>query len=343
MQLAITTSSTTKANLYLKFAQRRIDEVTQEVKQNRAVNSQALGAVQQQYNNALDELSSSDNTKANDNTLSRLSVATLNQQVELQQTLAAAPQSSQPVIQQIIDTAHRGNIIAQVAYANNDLLKNEPSVTDKKLDAGQFNIEGTLNSIKDKTWDVGGTVIVNVHLSGDTPAIGSRVSLQGIVKDNKTFISKIAVTASSAEPTEVNGQFNGTNPNGTADVSGLPVTLNNSGNATLNPGDNVHLQSSNNNSKMDVTGVQGHNDQNTTLEGTLISVDTGKGTVVVKITGSQVTVNIKNAQFTNKNNSHDKYQITDLKHYLGHDIKVDGLSKKDNVFYANQVTIDPDK
>jgi len=53
-------------------------------------------------------------------------------------------------------------------------LQNQLSVTDNKLDAGQFSIEGTLISIQDKTWNVGGTIIENVHLSGETPVIGSR-------------------------------------------------------------------------------------------------------------------------------------------------------------------------
>ena len=72
LQLAITTSPAVKANLYLKFAQRRIDEVQQEVKLNRDVNTQTLANVQQQFDDTLKELSNSNNTKASNNTLSQL-------------------------------------------------------------------------------------------------------------------------------------------------------------------------------------------------------------------------------------------------------------------------------
>ena len=340
LQLAITTSPALKADLYLKFTQRRIDEVQREVKLNRNVSTETLVKVQQQFDDTLKELSNSNNTKASNDTLSRLSVATLNQQVELEQALAGAPQSSQPVIQQIIDQTRRGNTIAQVAYANKEFLQNQPSVADKKLDAGQFSIEGTLLSIQDKTWNVGGTIIENVHLSGETPAIGSRVKLQGLVKDNKTFISKIEVSENSTEPTKVEGQFGGTNQNGTANISGIPVTLNNPDTSQLNPGDKVQLQSGNNDGKLDVTNKQDNRNQSTTLDGVLTAVDAGKGTITVKMTGSEITVNISRAQIESKNNGHRTYQISDLSHSIGSDIKLEGLSKKGNVLYADTVIVD---
>ena len=339
LQLAVTTSPAVKADLYLKFTQRRIDEVQQEVKLNRNVSAETLAKIQQQFDDTLKELGNSNNTKASNATLSRLSVVTLNQQVELEQILAGAPRSSQPVIQQIIDQTRRGNTIAQVAYANHDFLQQQPSVADKKLDAGQFSIEGTLLSIEGKTWNVGGTIIENVHLSGETPAIGSRVKLQGLVKDNKTFISKIEVSENSTEPTKVEGQFGGTNQNGTADISGIPVNINNNSSGQLSPGDKVQLQSGVNDGNLDVTSK--HNNSNeTTMDGILTAIDIKKGTVTIKMTGSLVTVNISHAQIESKNNGHRTYQISDLSHSIGSDIKLEGLSKKGNVLYADTVIVD---
>ena len=339
LQLAVTTSPAVKADLYLKFTQRRIDEVQQEVKLNRNVSAETLAKIQQQFDDTLKELGNSNNTKASNATLSRLSVVTLNQQVELEQILAGAPRSSQPVIQQIIDQTRRGNTIAQVAYANHDFLQQQPSVADKKLDAGQFSIEGTLLSIEGKTWNVGGTIIENVHLSGETPAIGSRVKLQGLVKDNKTFISKIEVSENSTEPTKVEGQFGGTNQNGTADISGIPVNINNNSSGQLSPGDKVQLQSGVNDGNLDVTSK--HNNSNeTTMDGILTAIDIKKGTVTIKMTGSLVTVNISRAQIESKNNGHRTYQISDLSHSIGSDIKLEGLSKKGNVLYADTVIVD---
>jgi hypothetical protein len=80
IQLAVTTSPALKADLYLKFTQRRIDEVQQEVKLNRNVSMETLVKIQQQFDDTLKELSNSNNTEASNETLSRLSVATLNQQ-----------------------------------------------------------------------------------------------------------------------------------------------------------------------------------------------------------------------------------------------------------------------
>jgi hypothetical protein len=340
LQLAITTSPAVKANLYLKFAQQRIDEVQQEVKLNRNVNAQTLAKVQQQFDDTLKELSNSDNTKASNNTLSRLSVVTLNQQVELEQTLASAPQSSQPVIQQILDETRRGNTIAQVAYANQAFLQQQPSVADKKLDAGQFSISGTLLSIQNNTWNVGGTIIENVHLSGKTPPIGSGVELQGLVKDNNTYISQIEVSVNSAEPTKVEGQFAGTNQNGTANISGIPVKISNNSSAQLNPGDEVQLQSGTDDGNLDVTSKNTNANQSTTLSGVLTAVDAGKGTITVKVTGSQVTINISKARIENKSDSHRMYQLSDLKYSIGHDINLEGLSEKDNLLYASLVKVD---
>ena len=340
LQLAVTTSPAVKADLYLKFTQRRIDEVQQEVKLNRNVSAETLAKIQQQFDDTLKELGNSNNTKASNATLSRLSVVTLNQQVELEQILAGAPRSSQPVIQQIIDQTRRGNTIAQVAYANHDFLQQQPSVADKKLDAGQFSIEGTLLSIEGKTWNVGGTIIENVHLSGETPAIGSRVKLQGLVKDNKTFISKIEVSENSTEPTKVEGQFGGTNQNGTADISGIPVKVSNPDSTDLKAGDRVQLQSGADDGNLDVTSKHNSDKETTTLDGILTATDIKKGTITVKMTGSLVTVNISYAQIESKNNGHLTYQLSDLKSWLGHDIKLEGLSKKGNLLYADTVIVD---
>ena len=259
--------------------------------------------------------------------------------MELEQTLAGAPLQSQPVIQQIIDETRRGNTIAQVAYSNHDFLQQKPSVADKKLDAGQFSIEGTLISVDGKTWNVGGTIIENIHLSGETPAIGNHVKLQGLVKDNKTFISKIEVSENSTEPTKVEGQFGGTNQNGTADISGIPVKISNNSSAQLNPGDKVQLQSGTDDGKLDITNKQDVGTQRTTIEGVLTAVDVGKGTITVKMTGSEITVNISHAKIESKNNRHQTYLISDLSRSIGRDVNLESLTKQGNLLYSDTVII----
>ena len=173
-----------------------------------------------------------------------------------------------------------------------------------------------------------------------TPAVGSRVSLQGLVKDNNTFISKIEVSENSTEPTKVEGQFGGTNQNGTADISGIPVKISNNSSAQLNPGDKVQLQSGIDDGNLDVTNKNTNASQSTTLNGVLTAVDTVKGTITVKVTGSQITVNVNKAQIQSSTDYHQTYQLSDLKRWVGQDIKLEGLSKKGNTLYADTVKID---
>ena len=117
-------------------------------------------------------------------------------------------------------------------------------------------IQGTLLSIQDNKWEVGGMDIENVIYSGEVPAIGSKVELKGLVKDNNTYISSITVTKNSTEQTEVEGQFEGNNQDGTANVSGISVNINNNNNAQLKPGESVQLQGDTTNNKLNVSSQQ---------------------------------------------------------------------------------------
>ena len=76
------------------------------------------------------------------------------------------------------------------------------------------------------------------------------------------------------------------------------------------------------------------------MSGTLTSIDTEKGTVTVKGTGSQVVVITYKARIENKNDSRRTYQLSDLKRYIGRDIRLEGLSRHDNKLYANLLKID---
>ena len=343
LQLAMTTSSASKAILHVEFAQERINEITQEVQLNQNISPQMVDAVTQQFDSALKALSNTTNSPDSGKALSKLSTATLNQQVELNQLLPTVPTNSQPAIQQIIGDASRGSTIAQVAYANHDLLQNQLSVTDKQLDSGQFSIEGDLISIEGNTWDVGGTIINNVYLTGKIPAIGSNISLQGLVKNDNTYISRIEMNPNSTGVTAVEGQFSGTNQNGTINVSGLAVSVESPVNTTLNPGDVVQLQGSTDNSKLNVINVQSSGTPSTTLEGDLISVNLNDGTIKIKVTGNYFTVNIAKAQITSENESHKVLQISDLNRSIGNNITLLGLSKINNKFTAAQVQVENGK
>jgi hypothetical protein len=343
LQLAITPGTEAKADLHLKLAQRRIDEATRQVELNRDINVNALETVKQQFDDAINELSSSNNTEAINNTLSRLSAVSLDQQVELEQILASAPQNTRTVLKQIIGIARRGNTIAQVAYADHNFLKYQPSVADEGLEAGQFQIEGNLLSIQDNNWNVSGTIIRNVHVSGQVPAIGSRVKLEGLVKDDNVFISRIETSENSPEPSKLEGQFRGTSQNGTSDISGIQVKIGNEDDAQLKPGDNVQLQSDANDEKLNVTRKESNKDDSTSLSGTLTEVHRLEGTIVVKMTGNQVTVNVSRARIENKNDDRQTFELSDLDRLIGQDVKLEGLYKKSDSLYASRVQIEAEK
>ena len=337
IQLTFTTSPVAKARLYLQLAQKRINEMAQQAKLNRNINPQSAETVTNLFDKALAELNIASNAQAINNTLSYLSVASLNEELELKQVVGSTAQTNQPVLQQIITETDRANMIAQVAYTNHALLKQALTVTDTQLDAGQFKIEGTLLSVRSNSWDIGGTNIENVVYSGAIPAVGSSVELTGLVNDNQSFISSIAVSTDVPQVTEVEGQFEGTNQNGTANVSGIAVNIDSS-NAQITPGDSVQLQGNTTDNKLNVTGKQSGTDKTTTIAGTLTAVDVAKGTITVQLTGRQVKVDISNAQIQNFADT-TTLKIAGLKLLTGHEIRLEGLSKNGNVVSATLVQI----
>lgn len=340
-QLAITPEGAAKADLHLNLAQRRIDEAAQQVQQNRNVNVQALETVGQQFNDAIKELSSSDDNEDTDKVLSRLSVSTLNQQLELEQVLANAPEASKTALKQALDITRKGNLVAQVAYANRDYLKRQPSVSDKNLDEGQFKIDGNLLSIQGRNWNVGGIILENVHSPVKMPAVGNRVKLEGLVKGNEVFISRIEVSERSQETTKVEGQFTGTNENGTANISGISVKINSDNSAKLAPGDNVQLQSGNDDGNLDVTNkenVESQTGESTKLSGVLTAINVTSGTITVRTAGSQITVNVSEAKIDNEGGL--TLRLSDLSRLLGEDVKLDSLYKIGNLLFARQVQVE---
>lgn len=247
VQLTLTTNPVAKANLHLDLAQQRVHEITRQIDLSRHIDTQTINSVKQQLDSAVNELSTSNNTTAVDATLSRMSADTLNQQLELQQVLSKAPEASQPVLQQAINDAQQGNTLAQLSYVNKDYLRSKPSIDDKELDTGSFQIDGVLLSVQDGRWNIGGTVLENVRYPGDTPAVGSHLIVQGIVRNNSVFISNIKINITpmvntSPVPITVEGQYDGTYQNGDANVGGLPVKIDHNDYAQLQPGDRVQLR-----------------------------------------------------------------------------------------------------
>jgi len=341
IQLALTAEPAEKANLHLELAQRRIDEAKKQIIENRNVDSQALSTIKEQYNNAIKELSNSNDTEKTKQAISQLAVDTLNQQIELEQAVSEADQSSRQAIAQAINTTRRGNTIAQVAYNNSDYLKSQPSVEDNKLDLGPFSIDGTLLSKNNDNWNVDGTILYNVHYTGTTPQTGNRVHIEGVAIDSEFYVSILDTNGEAPQPTTVEGQFGGNNQNGTANVGGISVQIDDNDNTGLSPGDKVKLEGRSKDGRLNVTEKEQANNagNNTIVSGTLISVDTTEGTLTLRMTGSLITVNITNAQIDNNDRGKRTVSINDLAKMTGRNIKVSGLTKQDNNLAASQVTV----
>ena len=181
-----------------------------------------------------------------------------------------------------------------------------------------------------------------MHFWGKAPAIGGRVKLEGLVKNNQVFLSRIEVSERSNEPTTVEGQFAGNNPTGTANIGGISVKLENNDNARLNPGDNVQLRGGTANGKLSVMAKESPRREtrnSTTLSGVLTAVDTSNGTITVKMAGNQVKVNISEAKIFSYGQSDRTLSLSEVSHLTGHDVKLDGLSKKNDLLFAGQVRI----
>jgi hypothetical protein len=338
VQLALTTSTASKVNLYLKIAQRRVDEVTRQLALGRKVNPSTLDLVTRQYNNALTALSASTNSETTTSELSNLTLKSLNQSLELEQALSSAVPNSQPVVQQIISTLRRGNTLAQVAYANKDLLQQPLSVNDPKLDAGQFIIEGTLINIRGLNWNIGGTFVENIRFSGEIPAIGSRVKLTGLVKNNILYVSSLEVIDSSPAPTTIQGQVEGTNPNGAVVISGIPVSVTGESAAQLTTGDNVQLESNTANGKLNVTGkITGATAPAVT--GVLSEVNVNTDILTIKMSGSLVKIDVSRASIQYYSGVKPNFSLSDLQRYLGQEIRLSGLSKSNGILSANLIQV----
>ena len=245
VQLALTFDPVSKANLHLEFAQRRVNEVTSQIALARNIDQEALSAVTRQYDQAITDLSESNNKTAVNSVLSRMSANSLEQQLELQQSITSAPQANQQALQQALNDTRRGSAIAEVGYANNDYIKSQPSVTDKTIDDGPFSMEGSLQVVGEGIWNIGGTQVENIVYRGKVPLAGSVVTVKGFVKNNKVYISSITAQESTTNApeasTKLEGKYNGINKDGTSNVGGIPVRIGGN-NPQIQPGDKVQLQ-----------------------------------------------------------------------------------------------------
>jgi hypothetical protein len=258
----------------------------------------------------------------------------------VQQALSLAPPASQDGLKQALDATRRGNLISQIARSNHEFLQSTPSVSDEKIDGGKFSIDGTLTAIAGQDWIVGEVTIKDVHYSGQLPPIGSHIQIEGIVKEGRAYISQLKVLTSTSDQTRVQGQLGKTNPDGTTDVGGIPVTLGNDIASQIKPGDNVQLQAGAEKGKLDVTDKKTKDELASSgafLTGTLTEVNGAKTTISARSSGSLIEVNVAQASIRTEGGKTIKF--SDLKSYIGKEISLDGLYKNGNVVFAGSLIL----
>lgn len=347
LQLALTRSPEARASLHLRLAQRRLDEVIVQSSLGRDVSTSALEAIATQLNAAIEELDKTlpEDTKA---LLSQLSGLTLKEQGTLGELLAAVSESNRPPIKQAIDAAQRGNLIAKVAYGNPAFLGSAPSVLDEKLEAAHFELEGTLLSVEDGTWNIGGILIRNINSALGIPPIGSRVEIEGMIQSGQTFISEIEHEEAKEEEVKIKGVFSGTSPDRAVwYISGIAINVP----SNIRPpqeGSRIELEGIIKNGVFTIIKMETEDEEDEEVEeerkekveidGVLVGIDRSEKTIVVEVAGTRVTIDISVAQIEGEDEQ--PLSLSDLESLVGEEIEVVGSYREDGLFRAIKVSVD---
>ena len=343
IQVAITRDPEQKAYLYLKQAQTRVDEVTTEVSLNRTPAASALAAVPENTDAALREIEKAPADRAGA-FLSHLAEATANQQIALGTILNEGNQRGNSMLQTMM-SLQRANIIADAAFNNTAFLGTNPSVSDN-LEKGRFQVEGALLSVSGKNWNVGGVVLANVNFSGDIPPINSQLQIDAINKNDEVYIIDLEIKSVPQPAVTVQGQFTGTDKSGKVwYVGAMPIDAP-AGKTPPAEGKNLQVTGVTSNNSLSVNDVQESgnqekdNGQEALLEGKLDSVNFAQKTIVIKVAGAAISIDVSSTNIYGKNGK--QISLSDLAANMGKRIKVDGMLKKGGTNSAREIRIQTD-
>jgi hypothetical protein len=272
--------------------------------------------------------------------LGQLSELTLDQQVTLSQLVGAVPEETESALKQALGAARRGNIIARVGYSNAAFLESRPSVWDESLEKGQFEIDGVLLEVEGQTWAVGGLTLQNVIYSREAPSVGTRVRIEGVIRDSKTYIIEVEQENEVKEQVKVEGSFDGTSHDGAVwYVGGIAITAPEDKTPPA-PTANVQLQGTVQSGQLAVTQVESEKSEEgkVGLKGTLTGVDTNQKTIKIRAAGAQVSVNVSEGVI--KTEEEQVLQLSQLASGVGRKVKVDGLHSREGRLYAGSVYVD---
>ncbi len=339
IQLAITPGAGAKARVYLKLVQQRIEETMRQVKANREVSPYTIDTIGLQLDKAIIELNKVNNSQVVDEILGQLTSSTLEQQITLEAMIVDSTAQNKPRLARALSMTYRGNMIAEVAYNNRQYLSRLPSVTNDKVEDRQFMLDGTIISIQNRTWDVGGIKLNNVY-SPAAPPPGKRVVIEGTVKGEEIFISRVDTFLDFSETTWMTGHFGGKNTDGTANISGVPVMIDDAYSTQLEQGDRVQLRGRATDGELAVIAQAGKLDylfSGISQSGTLLSINISGTEITFSSAGNQITVNISEAIVIGEKGR--SLRLIELRRMLGHHLKLEGLYRKGGQLYARSILV----
>lgn len=338
VQLALTFADESKADLLLKFAQRRVDEMASEA--SRGNDTVTLeGRVASELDRAITSITGSESTKVKD-FARRLAESSLHNQLTLDASMKSAKPANKESLQKALDVLRRGKVIADVSFDNPSFLDTKPSVRDGSLEAGQFKIAGTVTETAGETWQIDGLTLNNVQYPGDTPSVNSPVVTEGITHAGKTYVVKVEKEGDASAGVSIQGTFEGTGEGGSVwYIGGIPVEVPKSV-TPPSTGDETHLRRPAQSTADTTPQVEAKPSEKLGVEygGKLSGVDANGLTITVTKAGTRISPNISLAQIRTEDNR--ILTVAQLRTSVGRDIKVRGLYRKNGIVYATEVRVE---
>jgi len=200
-RLALTFTAEGKAGVYLERVRERVDETLKVTEKEGQPGVASLEDVPEEIDLAVRRIVDASGEK--ESLLALLMEITASEQASLAPLLALLPGPSP--LAQSLDALRRGNLIGEIGYYNREFLAVYPSVLDETLEHGIFRIEGSLLTVEDGEWNVGGIRLVNVSEPSGAARVGTWLLVEGIISANATFIWHIEDGAAVGGKTVIEG------------------------------------------------------------------------------------------------------------------------------------------
>lgn len=338
LQLALALSPEAKASEHLELAQRRTDEVISQSNLGRTISISTLEDIAREADNAIKKIAGTgpEDTKI---FMTQFLKSTLHEQIELQQALQEAHEANQSSLMQALDAMRRGNLIAKVAYSNPAFLSSSPSVSDEELERSHFKLTGVLLSIEEGVWNIGGLIIKNVNWPQGTYPIGNSVVIEGLVRNDKVFLTEVKPIKQSGNEVEIEGILSDIESEGAKwYVSGIPIS-NAESIAPPPQGSTLTLTGIVQDGVFSVAKVESEETQELGIEidGILVQFQ-DEETIVINTAGAQVNVNISEASISSE--AGQTLTLSDLKSLAGKDIEIRGTYVQDGSLFAKEVHVE---